>query len=131
LSIFDFVWRFRDLSDFFKKKLRECLNEKNLGKEAKERSDMVIFSILLFISRLIPAFQYTDSNNITQTNKENESTEEEKSLQSSREQSMNEYIDLIRTYSKNGTYFVRKISAQALLPIMRFDQYITEIKTCF
>lgn len=56
LSVFDFVFRFKDLSDYFKKKLRECLEQKNLGKEAKERSDMTIFSILLFISRLVPAF---------------------------------------------------------------------------
>jgi len=56
LSIFDFVFRFKDLSDYFKSKLRDCLDQTKLGKEAKERSDMTIFSILLFISRLVPAF---------------------------------------------------------------------------
>ena len=44
---------------------------------------------------------------------------------------MREYISLIKAYAKSGTYFVRKISAQSLLPIMRFDEYIDEIKTCF
>ena len=58
LSIFDFVFRFKDLSNFFKDKLRECLNQKNLDKDAKDRTDMVVFSIMLFISRLTPAFQY-------------------------------------------------------------------------
>lgn len=87
---------------------------------------MVIFSILLFISRLIPAFQYTDSSNVS----EDEDVQENKSVQKSREQSIHEYVGLIRAYSKSGTYFVRKISAQALLPTMRFDQYVTEIKDC-
>jgi hypothetical protein len=44
---------------------------------------------------------------------------------------MNEFVNLIKAYSKSGTYFVRKISAQALLPIMRFDQYISEIEYCY
>jgi hypothetical protein len=88
---------------------------------------MVIFSILLFISRLIPAFHLTDSTNLTTEDESEEKTQ----LQKSREQSMHEYIDLIKSYAKNGTYFVRKISAQALLPIVSFEDYVSEIKQCF
>ena len=61
LSIWEFVQRHKELSDYFKQKLRECIDSKSLSKEARERNDMVIFSILLLISRLIPAFQLTDS----------------------------------------------------------------------
>lgn len=43
---------------------------------------------------------------------------------------MHEYIGLIKAYTKSGTYFVRKISAQALLPLISFDDYILEIKEC-
>jgi hypothetical protein len=133
LSIFEFVHRFKELSDYFKGKLSSCLDQKKLGKEAKERSDMVIYSILLFISRLIPAFQLSDSTNI-KSDKEDllagVQTEEDKRMQQSREQSIHEYVELIKAYSKSGTYFVRKISAQALLPTMRFEQYIVEIQAC-
>ena len=52
-------------------------------------------------------------------------------LQKSREQSMHEFVGLIKAYAKSGTYFVRKISAQALLPIMNFEEYVSEIKSCF
>lgn len=113
LSIFDFVHRYKELSDYFKRQLRDCVDQKMLGKEAKERSDMVIFSILLFITRLTPAFQYSDSRNVldeaegqTQTH-----SEEEAKLNLSREQSIHEYVELIKAFSKSGTYFVRKISA--------------------
>ena len=44
---------------------------------------------------------------------------------------MHEYIGLIKAYAKNGTYFVRKISAQALLPIVNFEDYVSEISHCF
>jgi hypothetical protein len=33
---------------------------------------------------------------------------------------------LIKGYSRNATYFVRKISAQALLPLIKFDEYVTQ-----
>lgn len=98
---------------------------------------MVIFSILLLISRLVPAFQLTDSSHLV--NQQNPEQEESKldaeevagHLMKSREQSMHEFISLIKAYASSGTYFVRKISAQALLPIMRFQEYIAEIKVCF
>lgn len=44
---------------------------------------------------------------------------------------MHEYIDLFKAYAKSGTYFVRKICAQALLPLISFDDYINVIKECF
>ena len=80
---------------------------------------MVIFSILLLISRLIPAFQLTDSNNLAGADNDNDALESEElvesnraySLEQSREQSIDEFIKLIKGYSKSGTYFVRKISA--------------------
>lgn len=90
---------------------------------------MVIFSILLFMSRLIPAFHLTDSTNLN--TEEEEQIEEKTQIQKSREQSMHEYIGLIKSYAKNGTYFVRKISAQALLPIVNFEDYVSEITLCF
>jgi hypothetical protein len=37
-------------------------------------------------------------------------------------------IGLIGDYSGNGTYFVRKISAQALLPLISFKEYIPVIE---
>lgn len=56
LSIWEFVSRYEQLSEYFKTTLKACLGQKKLSKESQERSDMVIFSILLLISRLIPAF---------------------------------------------------------------------------
>jgi len=44
---------------------------------------------------------------------------------------MREYVSLIKGYAKSGTYFVRKISAQSLLPTMRFDEYVKEMHSCF
>jgi hypothetical protein len=38
-----------------------------------------------------------------------------------REESMRDYVNLISEYASNGTYFVRKISAQALLPLVKFE----------
>lgn len=59
LSIWEFVTRYAELSTYFKNKLRAVRGNQAKGqqtKEVKERQDMVIFSILLFISRLVPAF---------------------------------------------------------------------------
>lgn len=86
---------------------------------------MVIYSILLFLSRLVPAFQLVDSSNLTEEAKE----EEKQSLMVAREQSIQEYVGLIKQYSQSGTYFVRKMVAQALLPIQRFEDYVEEIKS--
>jgi len=55
--------------------LQTCMNQKNVDKDARERSDMVIFSILLLVSRLIPSFQLTDSNNLLESESLNESND--------------------------------------------------------
>jgi hypothetical protein len=78
LSIYEFVSKYSVLSDYFKQKLRDCLEQKSQDKLVRERSDMVIFSILLFMSRLIPAFHLTDSTNLAT---EEEEKSEEKSQQ--------------------------------------------------
>jgi hypothetical protein len=41
---------------------------------------------------------------------------------------LSEFIKSIKAYSGNGTYFVRKISAQALLPLIKFSEYIPEVQ---
>ena len=46
------------------------------SKEVKERQDMVIFSILLFISRLVPAFQLVDRQNLVDDEEEKEDNQE-------------------------------------------------------
>ena len=39
---------------------------------------------------------------------------------------------LIKVYSGNATYFVRKIAAQAILPLIKFEEYVTvEIPSYF
>ena len=47
-------------------------------------------------------------------------------LKKSREASIQEYVALIKDYSRNATYFVRKISAQAILPLIKFESYVAE-----
>jgi len=80
---------------------------------AKEKEDLVIFSILLLISRLIPSFQLVE-------------LPETKVLAKPREESIKEYITLIKEYSRNATYFVRKIAAQSILPLIKFESYVSE-----
>ena len=43
-------------------------------------------------------------------------------------QQLETFGELIRSYSGSATYFVRKISAQSLLPLLHFSAYVTEIK---
>ncbi len=78
-----------------------------MQKEEKEKEDLVIFSILLLISRLIPSFQLVEE--VT-----NDSTEENKASEISvkgKFEIIDEYVKLIKAYSGNSTYFVRKIAA--------------------
>lgn len=57
LSVWEFLHKYHDLSEYFLGKLREGLDaNKGKKKEDKEKEDLVIFSILLLISRLIPSF---------------------------------------------------------------------------
>lgn len=93
---------------------------------------MVIFSILLFISRLVPAFQLVDRQNLVDEEEEKEENQEiQATSNKTKEQDIHEFVDLIKAYAKSGTYFVRKISAQALLPILGFEEYVQEIDSCF
>jgi hypothetical protein len=82
-------------------KLREGLTAGTKGGLDKEKQDLVIFSILLLISRLIPSFQLVELPEQSST----------RALTKSRDESIREYISLIKEYSKNATYFVRKIAA--------------------
>lgn len=52
--MWEFLYKYHDLSEYFLVKLREGLEP--VKKEEKEKADLVIFSILLMISRLIPSF---------------------------------------------------------------------------
>jgi len=64
------------------------------SKEEKEKQDLVIFSILLLISRLVPSFQLVSEE-----------------LEGDAEASIRELVELIGQYHSNKTYFVRKIAA--------------------
>jgi hypothetical protein len=96
LSVWEFLSKYHELSEFFLHKLREGLRV--IKKDEKEKEDLVIFSILLLISRLIPSFQLVE-------------LETPNELKKSRDASITEYVALIKEYSRNATYFVRKISA--------------------
>jgi hypothetical protein len=54
LSVWEFLAKYQELSEYFLTKLRDGL--RTIKKEEKEKEDLVIFSILLLISRLIPSF---------------------------------------------------------------------------
>lgn len=60
LSVWEFLSKYKELSEYFLGKLREGLASKAAGKADKEKEDLVIFSILLLISRLIPSFQLVE-----------------------------------------------------------------------
>lgn len=105
LSAIDLHQKFNDLLKYFGSKLG--LQQKT--KAEKDKQDMVNFSIMLLLSRLVP-FSFW-------------------SVQESKQQLINDdflkiidqIVTLIRQQSGNSTYFVRKISAQALLPLLPFD----------
>ena len=40
---------------------------------------------------------------------------------------LNSFLNLIKSYSGSGTYFVRKISAHAMLPLLKFSEFIPEV----
>jgi len=96
LTVWEFLYKYQELSEYFLAKLREGLKS-TTKKEDKEKEDLVNFSILLLISRLIPSFQMVELDSSL--------------LKKSRDASIREYIHLIKEYSRNATYFVRKISA--------------------
>mmetsp|Transcript_4629 Transcript_4629/g.4345 ORF Transcript_4629/g.4345 Transcript_4629/m.4345 type:complete len:226 (-) Transcript_4629:320-997(-) len=117
LTTWDFFGRHHQLSEYFLKKLRECQGQIQ-GQKDKEKSDLVIFSILLLISRLVPSFEYSEDQKL----------QEVQGQRKPKELFIKEYIELIGGYSKNATYFVRKISAQALLPLIKLEDYLEQIK---
>jgi hypothetical protein len=59
--VWEFLGKYQTLSEYFLRKLKEGLTAcKGKIKEDKEKEDLVIFSILLLISRLIPSFQFVE-----------------------------------------------------------------------
>ena len=103
---------YRPLLDYFKSKLAV----QSLKGVEKERQDMTVFSIMLLLSRLVPySFKCTENKPV---------------LESGFRQLIAEICDQIRGLSGNSTYFVRKISAQALLPLLPFDSWVPEIEAC-
>jgi hypothetical protein len=103
ISVKDFIEKHERLFDYFLTKLGHTM-ETSVTKEEKERKDLTVFSIMLLLSRLIPS-----------------PVEESERLQ--------KMIEAIKKYNGNGTYFVRKISAQALLPFLPFSDYMVEIQS--
>jgi hypothetical protein len=56
LSVWEFLSKYSELSEYFLVKLKQGLQSKGTKGAEKEKEDLVIFSILLLISRLIPSF---------------------------------------------------------------------------
>ena len=79
---------------------------------------MVTFSIMLLLSRLVPysfhTFQESKKELITEAFYESQAT----------------YVKLIKEQRGNSTYFVRKISAQSLLPLLEFEKWLPEVFDC-
>ena len=86
---------------------------------------MTIFSILLLTSRLVPFSFFADDRDGDASKQRDHRTPlfERPEIQ----ERLNTYLELIKSYSGSGTYFVRKISAQAMLPLLRFSEFIPEI----
>ena len=88
---------------------------------------MAIFSILLLTSRLVPfSWAHQDEEKLAQGNDFRAELFQRPEV---REQ-LDTLVQLIKSYSDSGTYFVRKISAQALLPLLQFGSYIPEVTSC-
>ena len=102
---------------YFIKKLTEC--DQKLNKEENDKQDLVIFSILLLTSRLAP-FAWAHQE-------EGKDKEEQRDFRMKLfskpevKQQLETFSSLIRSYSGSATYFVRKISAQSLLPLLHFS----------
>ena len=104
---------FNQLLSYFGQKL-----ETSTSKVDKEKQDMTKFSIMLLLSRLVP-YSFCGVQ------------ESKKDLINTDFRSHISHIcDLIRQQSGNSTYFVRKISAQALLPLLEFKDWLPEVSSC-
>ena len=127
-SICDLLTRYDGLLKYFTGKLAECKSGSGkLKKEEKDKQDLAIFSILLLTSRLVPfSWAHQDEEKLAQGNDFRAELFQRPEV---REQ-LDTLVQLIKSYSDSGTYFVRKISAQALLPLLQFGSYIPEVTSC-
>lgn len=122
-SIVELLTKFESLMTYFTNKLQECSGTNtNTPKSEKDKQDLTIFSILLLTSRLVPFSFFADEES-----QESQLSDHRRQVFQSIKDKLNSFIDLIRAYSASSTYFVRKISAQALLPLLKFSDFIPEI----
>ena len=96
-----------------------------MAKAEKDKQDLTIFSILLLTSRLVPFSFFADDRNDDASKQRDHRTP--LYMQPEIQERLNTYLELIKSYCGSGTYFVRKISAQAMLPLLRFSEFIPEI----
>ena len=96
-----------------------------MAKAEKDKQDLTIFSILLLTSRLVPFSFFADDKNDDASRQRDRRTPF--FARPEIQERLNTYLELIKSYSGSGTYFVRKISAQAMLPLLRFSEFIPEI----
>ncbi len=79
--MWEFLSKYQELSQYFQKKLAQSLEVQGTQrKEDKDKQDLVTFSILLLISRLIPSFQLVDSPKVA--SEESKSTDLDEKMKS-------------------------------------------------
>jgi hypothetical protein len=93
-----------ELAEYFCGKLDQAGADPLKGIE-KDKQDLVIFSIMLLVSRFVPFSFSMETSPVAQEKYGGK---------------LKDLVKLIGAHSGNGTYFVRKISAQALLPLTSF-----------
>lgn len=124
-TILDLLTKFEDLMNYFTTKLQENSATGSLSsKSDRDKQDLTIFSILLLTSRLVP-FSFFRGDDEVLPNKD---TRRDQYMEGPIQDKLKAFIELIKTYSASSTYFVRKISAQAMLPLLKFVEFIPEIK---
>ena len=121
----DLIIRHSELLDYFINKL-QISDQAGLSKSEKDKQDMIIFGILLLTSRLMPLELHIEN----EERDDKKFSTQELAKDEVREK-LNHLKKLIMSFVKSGTYFVRKISAQALLPLLKFSDYISEVENCF
>ena len=121
ISIIELFRRFESLMTYFMEKLQECAaTNTRMSKSEKDKQDLTIFSILLLTSRLVPySFFDGDEDPCAQ---HRELFERDENMRNR----LAAFIALIKNYSASSTYFVRKISAQAMLPLIAFADFIPQ-----
>jgi hypothetical protein len=113
MSAIDLHQDFKALLTYFSNKL--AFQDSKLE---KDKQDMVNFSIMLLLSRLVPfSFWSVQESKKATINAEFLST-------------VATITGLIKTQAGNSTYFVRKIAAQSLLPLLEFNQWLPEVFAC-